>query len=322
MTPDEQTAKLQNILLPYPVRCRQRIINENGRFVHYTSAVNALSIIKSRRIWMRNTTCMSDYREVRHGFDALTRYFSNESHRQAFASALNACYEGVADDIVTLFNQWWQNTQLQTYITSISEHDDREDLHGRLSMWRAFGGDATARVALVIKLKFTPNTNMALQLMLNPVAYFTDQEFKEELDAVVSNIQAERDFLRSLDRKLFITSIFLMHVAHVVCLKHEGFQEEREWRIIYAPSRSPSPLIESAVEIVSGIPQLVYKIPLENNPSAGISGIAFADLFDRIIIGPTQFQWALYEAFVTALDQAGIKDAANRVFVSQIPVRT
>jgi hypothetical protein len=188
-------------------------------------------------------------------------------------------------------------------------------------MWRAFGGDTTARVALVIKLKLTPNTNIALQLMLNPVAYFTDQEFKEELDAVVRNVREERAFLCGLDRAFLVTNVFLMHVAHVVCLKHEGFHEEREWRIIYAPRRSPSPLIESAVEIVSGIPQLVYKIPLENNSSAGISGIAFADLFDRIIIGPTQFPWVLYEAFVTALDQAGIKDAANRVFVSQIPVR-
>jgi hypothetical protein len=76
------------------------------------------------------------------------------------------------------------------------------------------------------------------------------------------------------------------------------------------------------MEIVSGIPQLVHKIPLENNPSAGISGIALADLFDRIIIGPTQFPWVMYEAFVAALDHAGIKDAANRVFRSQIPVRT
>jgi hypothetical protein len=135
-------------------------------------------------------------------------------------------------------------------------------------------------------------------------------------------MQAECDFLRSLDRWLFITSVFNMHVAHVVCLKHEGFHEEREWRIIYNPRRSPSPLIESAMEIVSGIPQRVYKIPLENNSSAGISGIALADLFDRIIIGPTQFAWPLYEAFVTALDEAGIKDAAKRVLVSQIPVRS
>jgi hypothetical protein len=322
MTPDEQTANLLNIFLPYAARCRERIIKENGRFVHYTSAVNALSIIKSRRIWMRNTTCMSDYREVHHGLDALNRYFNNEPHRKAFSAALNDCHSGAAEEVLTLFNQWWQNTQLQTYITSISEHDNREDLHGRLSMWRAFGGGVAARVALVIKLQLHYNANIALQLALIPVGYFTDQELKNELDAVVSNIQTERDFLRSLDRGLFITSVFHMHVAHVVCVKHEGFHEEREWRIMYAPRRSPSPLIESAVEIVSGIPQLVYKIPLENNSSAGISGIAFADLFDRIIIGPTQFPWAMYEAFVAALDQAGIKDAANRVFVSQIPVRT
>jgi hypothetical protein len=189
-------------------------------------------------------------------------------------------------------------------------------------MWRAFGGGAAARVALVFKLQLRLNANIPLQLHLIPVAYFTDQELENELDAVLSNIQAECDFLRSLDRASFITSVFFMHVAHVVCLKHEGFHEEREWRIIYAPRRSPSVFIESSTEVVSGIPQLVYKIPLENNSSAGISEIAFADLFDRIIIGPSQFPWPLYEAFLAALDEAGIKDAANRVFASQIPVRT
>jgi hypothetical protein len=80
--------------------------------------------------------------------------------------------------------------------------------------------------------------------------------------------------------------------------------------------------MESATEVVSGIPQLVHKIPLENNSSAAISGIGFVDIFDRIIIGPSQFPWAMYEAFVAALDAAGIKDAANRVLTSQIPVRT
>jgi hypothetical protein len=253
MTPDEQTAKLLNIFLPYAVRCRERILTEKGRFVHYTSAANALSIIKNRRIWMRNTTCMSDYREVHHGVDALNRYFNNEPHRQEFAGALNDCHPGAADEVLTLFNQWWRNTQLQTYITSISEHDNREDLHGRLSMWRAFGSGATARVALVIKLNLRLNANIPLQLILNPVGYFTDQELKNELDAVVSNIRAERDFLRGLKRELFVTSVFHMHVAHVVCLKHEGFHEEREWRIIYSPRRAPSSFIESAIEVVSGV---------------------------------------------------------------------
>ncbi len=153
MTPDEQSAKLLNIFLPYSAGCRKRVVDGGVRFVHYTSAANALSIIRHRRLWMRNTTCMADYREVHHGLDALNWYFNNEPHRQAFFAALNDCHLGSAEDIWTLFNHWWQNTQLQTYITSIAEHDDREDLHGRLSMWRAFGGAAAARVAFVIKLQ-------------------------------------------------------------------------------------------------------------------------------------------------------------------------
>jgi hypothetical protein len=38
-----------------------------------------------------------------------------------------------------------------TFITSIFEHDDSDDLHGRLSMWRALGM-STARVAIVFKV--------------------------------------------------------------------------------------------------------------------------------------------------------------------------
>src|SRR6266853_1802850 len=44
------------------------------RCVHYTSAEAALSIIESKRIWMRNATCMTDYREVKHGFTILNKF--------------------------------------------------------------------------------------------------------------------------------------------------------------------------------------------------------------------------------------------------------
>jgi hypothetical protein len=272
-------------------------------------------------MWMRNTTCMTDYREVQHGLDALNRYFNNVAQKDAFATALDACSPGSAKQAFDLFNQWWQNTQLQTYITSISEHDDREDLHGRLSMWRAFGG-AAARVAIVINLPLTIGSNLALRAEVSPVGYFTDADVARELDLVTANVRANRDFLRGVDRNFLIGSVFAMFTTAVVCLKHEGFHEEREWRVIHSPKRMPSPFIESSVEVVAGVPQLVYKIPLENNSDAGLSGLDPNDLVDRIIIGPTQFPWAMYEAFVTALEAVGVKEAGSRVFVSQIPVRT
>jgi hypothetical protein len=39
----------------------------------------------------------------------------------------------------------------------------------------------------------------------------------------------------------------------------------------------------------------------------GISGLSPCDLLDRIIIGPTQFAWAMYEAFVAAVTVLALK---------------
>jgi hypothetical protein len=198
LTPEQLAIaeKLVHILFPYNMRKSDKIKKKRGRFVHYTSAENALKIINSRCIWMRNTTCMSDYREVNHGLDALNRYFGNATNKQAFTDALNGCSAGIAEEAFNLFNQWWQNTQLQTFITSISEHDDREDVHGRLSMWRAFG-NSTARVALVIKSSLDIGKNLALGVTLNPVGYFTDEELAHELDLIVRNVRDNQAFLHS-----------------------------------------------------------------------------------------------------------------------------
>lgn len=156
--PEDVQLRLESIFMPRTREQRDELFrNEpsgnDPRFVHYTSAENTLSIIKSKRLWMRNATCMSDYREVQHGFDILAKYFSAKSRIDAFSEALDICAPGAALEAVNLFNQWWNNVyfRFDTYIASISEHDSKEDLHGRLSMWRAFGNN-TARVALVTKI--------------------------------------------------------------------------------------------------------------------------------------------------------------------------
>jgi hypothetical protein len=89
---------------------------------------------------MRNTTCMTDYREVELGYEMLISFFSDPVKREAFTAALDLCHRGVAMEALTLFDQWWAHIRFNTYVSSISEHEDAEDSHGRLSMWRAFGG--------------------------------------------------------------------------------------------------------------------------------------------------------------------------------------
>jgi hypothetical protein len=320
----QRLMQLQSIFMPYATKKAHDLYEATGtfaRFVHYTSAEAALKIIKIKRIWMRNTTCMSDYSEVDHGYNIILKFFSNNDNKQEFIKVIEGCAIGVATEAIGLFDQLWSDIRFNTYIAAVSEHDVEEDSHGRLSMWRAFGGDV-ARVAIVINVPWISEGSEALKIQFSPVAYLKEEEVYDELRTVINNVRANSDFLRSVDRQLIVNMIFNMLMIGVVCLKHEGFHEEREWRVIYAPKRLHSPLMESSTEVIGGIPQPVCKIPVDITVSDILSDLDLSKLFDRLIIGPSPYPWAMYESFVAALTEAGVADAGSRVFVSGIPIRT
>jgi hypothetical protein len=311
--------KLLEIFLPSAQQTRQDMIKSKGRFVHYTSAENGLKIIKEKTVWMRNTNCMSDYSEVQHGYRTLRNLLGpNGSIVKEFMSALDGCVHGLGAEAFHPFNQWWNDTQFNTYIACLSEHRDREDKIGRLSMWRALVG-VPARVALVFKIPLTEAPALSTNLFMLPIAYHTDDEVESELTSVIANINAHQKFLSSIDRNLFVHTINFMLGTNTVCLKHEGFHEEHEWRIIHLPNQGPSSSISASIETVRGIPQTVYKIPLI--ALAGDDPDRFPSLIDRVIIGPSPYPRPMSDAFVTTLKDAGVADANQRVFVSDIPIR-
>jgi hypothetical protein len=234
---------------------------------------------------------------------------------------LDASAPGVAQEAITLFNQWWNNIRPHTYIASISEHDSNEDLHGRLSMWRAVEHN-TARVALVIKIPWFSGAADALNLMFSPVSYLNDDEVHEVMNGVIKNIEMNVDFLGSVDRQIVIGSVFTVLWTGVTCLKHEGFREEREWRAIYSPKLKSSSLMEVSTEVIAGVPQVVCKVPLDVTVSDALADLDLSRMFDRLIIGPSPYPLVMYEAFTDALKKAGIEEAEKRVFRSCIPVRS
>lgn len=321
----ELVARLERVFMPHASMERQALYAPGGfrsaKFVHYTSAEAALSIIASKRMWMRATTCMTDFREVEHGFEMLQRFFSGETKRSRFVAALDVAAPGAALEALRLFDQWWGDIRFQTYIASISVHDEsKEDVHGRLAMWRAFGG-SSPRVALVLNVPWYTGASEALNLMFSPVAYFNEAEVEAEIDSVIRAIRENEDLLRSTDRSQIVGIVFNMLVAGVVCLKHEGFREEREWRVIYSPKRMPSPLMESETVSIGGVPQIIYRIPLDASVAPELAGLDFAKIFDRLIIGPSQYSVPMHQAFVAALIGAGVNDAEQRVVFSGIPIR-
>jgi hypothetical protein len=115
--------------------------------------------------------------------------------------------------------------------------------------------------------------------------------------------------------------VFTALLAGVACIKHEGFHEEREWRVIYTPKRAQSPLIIPSTEVIGGVPQIVYQLPLDRSSSPDLADLDLATMFDRLIVGPSPYPWAMYEGFVDALTKIGVSDAVNRVYASEIPLR-
>jgi hypothetical protein len=160
-----------------------------------------------------------------------------------------------------------------------------------------------------------------LKIYASPVAYFDPKEFAEKFDEAVSNIEKEVDFLKEQGREEIKGRLFRMLAFAVLCTKHPGFAEEVEWRVIHCPWWENSPHLLKETEVIQGVPQPVYKIPLEDIPEKGLSGITIPALIDRIIIGPSRDPLAIAEGLRDLLAKAGVEQPEKKIFLSYIPLR-
>jgi Protein of unknown function (DUF2971) len=331
--PEEILAmRLEAVFMPEARRLRDKFYRSNSdpRFVHYTNVAAAHGILEKKRLWLRNTTAMVDYGEVRHGLTLLSRWFNTGNNRKEFLGAFDEIHAGAAANAIELFDNTMKRTDVglhtQTYIGSVSEHKESENEHGRLSMWRAFGGDASARVALVLRVPLSSKSVNYLGCYFSPVVYSDSDSADGIFSEIVQLVSAEYKLLKSLSYEDLRNWIYLSFVVAITCVKHSGFKEEREWRIVYSPGyhlKGPGPsLIESEIIIVGGIPQIIYKFPIDGSLASEIAHIDLAVMFDRLILGPTQYSWVLYDAFKRKLEQIGIADAGARIITSKIPIRT
>jgi len=186
-------------------------------------------------------------------------------------------------------------------------------------MWRAYGG--STGVALVLNNGPFLRPSDALKAYTSPVAYFSPEGFTQHFNKIVDAMEEHEDLLKELDYEELMGFVFHHFQYSILSTKHPGFKEEREWRIIYSPRLESSRHIRRDVETVRGTPQPVYKLPLQNFPEEGFTGATIPELLDRIIIGPTDHSFAAYEAFAALLEGAGVENAYEKVFMSDIPLR-
>lgn len=316
LTPLE--AILDDVFFPDALSKLANVMNAGGRFVHYTSAEVAASIIQNKAVWMRNATTMNDFSEVEHGLQCIREAWVSEAGER-FQRAVEAIHPGVVKAAVDQFDQWQPDMRRGTYLTCVSEHSPGEDENGRLSMWRAYGG--RSGIALVMNVTPFAATTNELKAYSSPVFYATAAEFQLRMAEMAEKLEKQAKALRDLNPELLQANVFTALRFAALCTKHPGFREEREWRVVYSPNLEPSPIIKPVVKTVHGIPQIVQLIPLVDDPANGLHGADIPQFIHRVIIGPTEDVGAVYDAFHMMLTDAGVENAHERIWASNIPLR-
>ena len=321
LEPIQTVQFLMTILAPNAVAEIEKVKSGQSELVHYTTAENAVNIIRSERFWLRSVRCMNDYSEVQHGIGLLVSVFGGPENptRNRLYDLLDKISPGEAKMAVDTFDTWIPRLPDITFIGCLSQADVTETL-GRLSMWRAYSAPSTGVALVMDTTPFLAETD-ELHAYTLPVAYLTDDEFRERIETCLNTLDHVVTSLPKLPENFIQQTVFWWLLSMAVSLKHPAFHEEREWRIVYFPEMARSPIIEERVESINSVPQVIQKIPLIDDPANGLHGANPANLLKRIIIGPTEFPLVVQDAFVALLKERGVEDAADRITLSLIPLR-
>lgn len=302
------------------------------KLVHYTSAVVAREIIEKEQLWLRKTTFMNDYSEIIYG----KQYFDSLLEDPEIMVILNNILKPLTnlDDNLSNFKELYHNfindVEKRTYISCLSEHLPSEDAIGRLSMWRAYSN--SSGVALVINPKITSKIGIPLNIL--PVTY-SKEDFKivfinilKKIEDIIKNNIKDKQLLSTTATiNILLKLNFLIYIyMYVISLKHQGFWEEREWRIILSSPFSdtaptiPQKFIERSIENIKGNPEVIYKLNLKELSFINPKG---ESLLEKIIIGPTANSEILVDSFSEILKNKGFDDEQikNMITVSNIPLR-
>lgn len=310
------------LFLPHAFERVTEAKRRNIRFSHYTSAYAALQIIEKNAVWMRNAVLMNDFSEVQHGQRCLAAAWRDDKIGGRLRHLLETLQTGLSARVADAFDKRANDRGVQSYLVAISEHGSDsidEDRYGRLSMWRAYGGDTN--VAFVFNNKPFFSDSNPLNAFTSPVLYKNEDGFKENFLSLIEGLEANRDFLNEMGADQVLRHLTNALNFAALSTKHPAFAEEREWRVIYSPTIYPSDKIPFNIETVSGVPQRVYKLNFKNYPDEGFVGASLPELLEEIIIGPTSYPWPIYDAIATKLEEAGVADPWNKVRISNIPLR-
>lgn len=289
---------------------------------HYTSIPILESILRTDELWFSNPLCMNDIEEVRFGMVEGQRIFRESDSLEAAIND-NAKYSEIIKEFNQFFDIFANEHAADVYALCLSEHDP-ENEDGTLSMWRGYGGSGSG-AAIVFDSKKIPYREGEAAIIISNVNYASKEDRLNWLSGKVdelSRILAGK-VLEKEDMRMAADAIFQRFKIFSLFTKHHGFEEEREWRIVYQRERDSENKYEAMLHYGIGERGVEPKLKLNLLQVEGREGkgLPLGEIVHSIILGPTIVSPLTMRAILRMLDLTGKGELKDRVIQSSIPYR-
>ncbi|MEX3945569.1 DUF2971 domain-containing protein [Paraburkholderia sp. BR10937] len=289
---------------------------------HYCSTATLEAILKNEQIWFSNPLLMNDLEELRFGMQVgRERIRGHTGLSQTFGSGER--YEAFKNHLEHLFDGFAREGAFDVYIACFAEHT-AGDRDGLLSMWRGYGANGSG--ACIVFDTRTLNEIPESPLFIGKVAYAdraTRIGWADEILDVFCELVA-RNHWTDDDLKFLAGALFERILMLALYTKHQGFHEEREWRLVYMKHRDTTGLLTRMLDYHIGPRGTEPKLKFEIKPLHGVtdSSTFLDELVHSIILGPTAAADIHRLSVQRMLQKIGRGALVPKVVSSTIPFRS
>ena len=290
---------------------------------HYTTIATVASVLATDEVWLSNPLFMNDHEEVRFGVENGVSIVREAGTEIRAACGSDKRFERFMEAFEELHQKVVTESVLDYYVLCMSEHPGVEDDDGVLSMWRAYGGNGNG-AAIVFDAAQLGERELPF-LVLGKVNYDSSENRLAWIRGSLAKFVAllKEGAIPTDDLHLAAWTLFERLKLNALFTKHRGFQEEKEWRLVYLKERDTENVLHSMVGYHVGSrgvePKLKFSIkPIEN---VTVPDLSLDKLVARVLLGPTISTSLSRASFTRMLELEGKASFVDRLGASSIPLR-
>ena len=316
--------QVANLFLPLfaELNASDYLTQRRPLLAHYTSLEVLESIVSTNEIWFSNPLCMNDLEEVRFGIIHGANAAKQNEQLQA-ALSTNSRRALFNEEIDRLFQEFERDHVFDTYVFCFSEHDAPNG-DGMLSMWRGYGGNGKG-VAIIFDTSKIHISSERKPLVVSRVEYGTSEHRIAWLANLCRKSASIIAFNEIADEHLGVAANLIFERIKLFSLfsKHEGFKEEREWRVVYRREIDTDKAYDRFFGYALGRGGVEPKFKFKIEPIPGITAddLSLERILFAILLGPTSSSVLAQTSVRRMIELKGRPEIAKRVFASTIPLR-